>query len=66
VRGGAAGGSPAGCHSFRHTFATHKANQHVSSFKLGEWLGHASLTTTQIYVHMGKQDSEKVMEATGR
>jgi integrase/recombinase XerD len=53
-----------GCHSLRHTFATHKAKQGVSPFVLMGWLGHANLTTTQIYVHMAKQDSKKVMEAT--
>jgi integrase/recombinase XerC len=52
------------CHSLRHTFASAKAAQGVSAFQLKEWLGHANLNTTQIYVHMGKQNSRRAMEAT--
>jgi site-specific recombinase XerD len=54
----------ASCHSLRHTFATYKAEKGVSPFQLKEWLGHASLNTTQIYVHMARQNAKKVMEAT--
>lgn len=54
----------ASCHSFRHTFATHKAEHGVSPFQLQRWLGHASLATTQIYVHLGRQRAKKLMEAT--
>ncbi len=41
----------ASCHSLRHTFATAKAQQGISAYRLKEWLGHQSLETTQIYVH---------------
>lgn len=51
-------------HSLRHTFASHKARQGVSPFLLKDLLGHKNLATTQIYVHLGKQDAKKVMEAT--
>lgn len=54
----------ASCHSLRHTFATYKAEKGVSPFQLKEWLGHANLNTTQIYVHMAKGNSKKVMGAT--
>jgi len=54
----------ASCHSLRHTFATYKAENGVSPFQLQQWLGHASLNTTQIYVHLGRQNAKKVMEAT--
>jgi len=54
----------ASCHSLRHTFATYKAERGVSPFQLKEWLGHANLNTTQIYVHMARQNAKKVMEAT--
>lgn len=54
----------AGCHSLRHTFATYKAEKGVSPFQLKEWLGHANLNTTQIYVHLARQNAKKVMEAT--
>jgi site-specific recombinase XerD len=36
----------------------------LSSFQLKEWLGHARLDATSIYVHMAKQNAKKVMEAT--
>lgn len=51
-------------HSLRHTFATYKAEHGVSPYQLQQWLGHQSLTTTQIYVHLGKQNAKKVMEQT--
>jgi integrase/recombinase XerC len=54
----------AGCHSLRHTFATHKAEHGVSPWRLQEWLGHVHINTTQIYVHIGKQDTRRQMEAT--
>ncbi|MCL5962551.1 MAG: tyrosine-type recombinase/integrase, partial [Chloroflexi bacterium] len=54
----------ASCHSLRHTFATYKAEKGVSPFQLQQWLGHANLNTTQIYVHMARQNAKKVMEAT--
>ncbi len=50
----------AGCQSLRHTFATYKAERGVSPFQLKERLGHASLDTTQIYVHMGRQNAKRV------
>lgn len=53
-----------GVHALRHTFATIKAKQGVSPFKLRRWLGHARLDTTQIYVHLAEADDRKEMEAT--
>lgn len=52
------------CHGLRHTFASYKAERGVSPFQLQQWLGHASLATTQIYVHLGRQNAKRVMEAT--
>jgi integrase/recombinase XerC len=54
----------ASCHSLRHTFATYKAQKGVSAYQLQQWLGHANLNTTQIYVHLGKQNAKKIMEQT--
>jgi integrase/recombinase XerC len=51
-------------HGFRHTFATQKAEKGVSAYQLQEWLGHARLDTTQIYVHMSKKNGGRVMEQT--
>jgi integrase/recombinase XerC len=54
----------ASCHTLRHTFATYKAEKGVSPFQLQQWLGHANLNTTQIYVHLGKHNAKKIMEQT--
>ena len=54
----------ASCHTLRHTFATYKAEKGVSAYQLQQWLGHANLNTTQIYVHLGKQNGRKVMQET--
>jgi len=51
-------------HSLRHTFASFKAEAGVSPFQLQQWLGHSSLSTTQIYVHLARKNAKKVMEAT--
>lgn len=51
-------------HIFRHTFATHKAKNGVSPYKLKDWLGHANLNTTQIYVHMAEENTHRLMEQT--
>lgn len=53
-----------GVHALRHTFATIKAKEGVSPFRLRRWLGHARLDTTQIYVHLAEADDKKEMEAT--
>jgi site-specific recombinase XerD len=44
----------------------YKAEQGVSTWQLKEWLGHSSVATTQIYVHMGRDAAKarKAMEAT--
>jgi site-specific recombinase XerD len=54
----------ASCHTLRHTFATYKAEKGVSAYQLQQWLGHANLNTTQIYVHLGKQNAKKIMQNT--
>ena len=51
-------------HSLRHTFATHKARQGVNAFQLRDYMGHATVATTQLYVHLGQGEARKVMEQT--
>jgi site-specific recombinase XerD len=46
-------------HSLRHTMATYKAEQGVSAFQIQQWLGHANVATSQIYVHMGRTNNAK-------
>jgi integrase len=45
-------------HELRHTFATRMAAQGVPLRKLQEWLGHADIKTTQIYMHYAPDEHE--------
>ena len=40
-----------GWHEFRHTFASRRAQQGISLYKIMKWLGHSSIQVTQIYAH---------------
>jgi integrase len=48
-------------HELRHTFATRMASQGVPLRKLQEWLGHADIKTTQIYMHYAPDEHETAM-----
>ena len=48
------------CHSFRHAFATHLYESGTDLLTLKELLGHKSINSTVIYIHLASHSSRKI------
>ena len=49
-------------HTFRHSFATHLLKNGADLRAIQQMLGHESITTTEVYVHLDTRYLKKIVE----
>lgn len=50
-------------HTLRHTFATHLLSNGAGILQVKEMLGHATISTTQLYLHLAQEDIDQAYSA---
>ena len=51
-----------GCHTFRHTFASHLMINGANIYDVKELLGHKSITMTEIYAHLSENATRRAVD----